>query len=266
VLVYAHDPFWSATYGAQNLMPAPAPWVLPIDFGIVLIAAPLAWPVLKRWPMERRWLVLLWIGLGLALMYAPVPFQRRLALGVQPALAVLSAVGLLHLNAWMRRRAVGALKRRAVNYVVALAALSTSLFVFVALLSSAVTNAPTNVYPWTRAEANAAAWLADHSSSDDVVLASTAFANPLVGGIDGRVVQGHEVATFDNRRKEDLVRAFYAADTPDAERTRILQMSGATVVALGPRERALGAPSLATLTQLERVYDRDGVELFRVER
>src|SRR5712692_11038799 len=98
LLLYQTDPFWSGTYSAQNIMPAPAPWSLPFDFGLVLLAAPLAWPVVRRWPTERRRLILLWIGLGLIWMYAPVAYQRRFALGVQPALAVLAGVGVVELN------------------------------------------------------------------------------------------------------------------------------------------------------------------------
>ena len=94
LLLFQFDPFWSGTYGVQNLMPAPPPWSLPLDFGLVLLAAPLAWPVVRRWPAERRRLLLLWVGFGLLWMYAPVPYQRRFAFGVQPALAVLGAVGL----------------------------------------------------------------------------------------------------------------------------------------------------------------------------
>jgi hypothetical protein len=267
-LVFSRDPFWSATYGAQNEMPSPAPWALPFDYGLVLLAAPLAWPIVRRWPAERRWLILLWIGLGLAWMYAPVAFQRRLSFGVQPALAVLSAVGLVHANAWLRARRASGLQRRAFNYVVALAAASTSLLVYLSLLASAAFDRPTPVYLWTRAEAQAGAWLGNHSGADDVVLAATNFANPLAGDIDGRVFQGHNVATLDNRRKEQAVWRFYAADTTAAERAQTLEASGVTVVALGPAERALGAgaDALDGLPGLERVYDGDGVALFRVSR
>src|SRR6185369_3326129 len=52
LVLFTRDPFWAGTYGTQNLMPAPAAWLLPIDFGIVLLAAPLAWPIIRAWPIE----------------------------------------------------------------------------------------------------------------------------------------------------------------------------------------------------------------------
>jgi hypothetical protein len=119
---------------------------------------------------------------------------------------------------------------------------------------------------WTRAEANAAAWLGQHSSAGDVVLASTEFANPLAGSIDGRVVQGHNVATLRNSEKEQLVRAFFDAATSTDQRQHLLELSQATVVALGPHERAGGVDSLDDQRNLRLVYDQQGVKLYRVER
>ena len=76
-----------------------------------------------------------------------------------------------------------------------------------------MSNHPAAVYLWSRAEASAATWLGDHSTAQDVVLASTEFANPMVGVIDGRVVHGHIVATLHSAEKAALVNRFFAATT-----------------------------------------------------
>ena len=264
LLLYQTDPFWSGTYSVQNLMPSPAPWSLPLDFGVVLLAAPFAWRVVRTWPAEHRRLMLAWIGLGLVWMYAPVPYQRRFALGVQPALAVVAAIGLLELNARMRLQGVSAIKQRLVNYGVIVGAVSTSLLVYLSLVVSAVSNKPAEVYLWTRPEAAAAAWLGAHSTAQDVVLASTEFANPLAGDIDGRVVHGHIVATLHSDQKEALVKRFFGADTTPQDRSDLLTESQATLVAVGPRERALGVSDLSDQPGLTLIYDRDGVQLYRV--
>jgi hypothetical protein len=219
----------------------------------------------RTWPSERRRLILAWIGLGLVWMYAPVPYQRRFALGVQPALAVLASVGLLELNARMRLQGVGAIKQRLVNYAVIVGAVSTSLLVYLSVVASAMSNKPAEVYLWTRPEAAAAAWLGAHSTARDVVLASTEFANPLAGAIDGRVVHGHIVATLHSDQKEALVKRFFGADTTPQDRSDLLTESQATLVAVGPRERALGASDLSDQPGLTLVYDRDGVQLYRVD-
>jgi len=264
LLLYQTDPFWSGTYSAQNLMPAPTPWSLPFDFGLVLLAAPLAWSVVRRWPIEHRRLILLWIGLGLLWMYVPVAYQRRFAFGVQPALAVLAGVGLVELNTWLRVHRIGAVRRRLVNYGVLLAAVSTALLVYVSLLAGALINRPAEVYLWSRPEAAAATWLGHNSTAADVVLASTEYANPLAGAIDGRVVHGHIVATLHSAHKAALVQRFFGSDASPAERQQLLAESQATFVAFGPQERTLGATDVGTTPGLALVYDADGVQLFRV--
>jgi hypothetical protein len=258
VLLFQTDPFWSGTYGTQNIMLSPAAWALPIDFGLLLLAAPLAWPALRAWPDERRRVLLLWVGLGLLWMYAPLPFQRRFGFGVPPGLAVLAALGILYLSQRFPARLL--------RYALILAAVSTSLLVYLAVVASAIRNEPSPVYLWTRAEADAGAWLGEHSTASDVVLASTDFSNAVVGTIDGRVVHGHLVATLRSAEKEALVKRFFAADTSPAERSLLLAQSGATYVAVGPRERALGAATLIDQPELARAYDQAGVILFRVQR
>jgi hypothetical protein len=96
------------------------------------------------------------------------------------------------------------------------------------------------------------------------VLASTEYANPLAGAIDGRVVHGHIVATLHSTQKEALVQRFFAADTSPADRGQLLKESQATFVGFGPQERLLGASDVSTTPGLHLVYDVDGVQLFRV--
>lgn len=260
VLPFLVDPFWARTYGAQNQMPAPPPWSLPIDYGLVLLAAPFGAIAARGWRDEQRRLLLLWVGLGLLWLYVPVPYQRRFAFGTQPALAVLAAAGLLGANAWMRERAWDGLRRRAVNYAVALAASMTLVMTYLSLIASVTTNRPVPVYSWTRAEADAASWLAGKSDERTVVLASPAFSNPLAGAIDGRVIAGHPVATLDMLGKEALVRSAFAGSV-DA-----LCRSGATIAALGPSEVELGGESLLKLPGVRTLRERDGVAWLALDR
>ena len=138
--------------------------------------------------------------------------------------------------------------------------------VYLALLGSAVNNKPAEVYLWSNAEASAASWMSAHSTASDVVLASTDFANPLGGVIDGRVVHGHIVATLHSDEKAALVQTFFSADTSVLQRSQLLAESGATLVAVGPRERGLGTSDLTAQPDLRLAYDQDGVQVYRVLR
>jgi hypothetical protein len=247
-------------------MPAPPVWALPADLGLVLIASVAGWRGTRHWPADARRLLWIAAGMGLVWLYAPVPYQRRFAFGVQPVLALLAAAGLLWVNAWMREHAWGPIRRRLVNYSVALAAVMTSIIVLAGLLASVVLNAPTPVYLLSAAEQRAADWLAQNSTAGDVVLASKDVSNPLVGTIAGRTVHGHPVATRDARMKAAHVDVFYAAATPASERLAIARRLEATMVIVGPSERALGSTGLGGVDGLERVYEQDGVQVFRLTR
>lgn len=264
VLLFQADPFWSGTYGAQNKMPASPPWALPVDFGLLLLAAPLAWPAMRSWPADRRRVLLLWVLMGLLWWYVPVPYQRRFAFGVQPGLAVLGAAGLLWGFQWLRQHGWPARRRTLLGAAIAVATLFTPLLVFASLLVSAAGNQPIEVYLWTRAERQAAEWLAQRTTANDVALAHTLHANVLVGYFDGRVVLGHIVATRESDRKKAEMERFYRADTSRDERSDLLRSSGAAWVALGPRERQLGLDSLDEQPDLRLEYDRDGVQWYRV--
>jgi hypothetical protein len=262
-LLFKLDPFWSGTYGVQNLMPSPSPLTAWIDFGIVMIAAPFGIWLLRPWGGGEKRLLLLWVALTFAWMYFPVVFQRRLGFGLQPALAVLAAIALVSVQPRLRRLWLGS---RPFNYALALLSLGTSILVFVALLASAATNRPSQVYAWSRAEQTAAEWLAARSTPSDVVLSSIESGNSLIGAISGRVVVGHIVATLHADQKEQLSKQFFSATSSDTERAALIEQTGATYVFVGPRERALGSPSFDDVPGLRRVYGSGGVDVYRVSR
>src|SRR5260370_26646089 len=93
VATFTFDPFWVITYTSQNVLPSPAPHELLVDLGATLLLA-IAGAVMLRSRVAPTGL-LLWLLLSLVAMYLPVPYQRRLSFGVQPAMAVLAANGLM---------------------------------------------------------------------------------------------------------------------------------------------------------------------------
>src|SRR5207249_8794934 len=75
---FTGDPFWGRAYGTQNVLPSPAPQELIVDLGVLLFAGvPALVGLWRRGGVPRR--VAIAVAIMLVLMYAPVPFQRRLA-------------------------------------------------------------------------------------------------------------------------------------------------------------------------------------------
>lgn len=255
------DPFWGATYGAQNVLPSPRPWELPVDYGVVLLLAGVGaagWRGAALSVRSRR-LLLLWCGLTLLAMYLPLPYQRRFSFGLQPALAVLAAAGLLRVRSWL----VAARRPRLARWIEPAAltlALATSATALAGIAASALLDAPIRPYRATAQEAAAAAWLARVVRSDQVVLADWDTSNYLAGRLPGRVLGGHPVATLDARRRRAELAWFFVAD--EAARRRFVDAAGVAYVFYGRRERGLGR--LEPRPWLEPVFERPGVAVFAV--
>lgn len=287
-LVFSFDPFWSATYGRQNLLPSPPPWALPLEYGLTLPlalvgagAALSGYPMpplgrhgvpLSPWPLRPQpgWrapgaagdrlrpaiaFLALWAALMLLASYLPVPYQRRFAFGLGPALAVLGAVGLAWLCRWAGPRAAQTLR----GGTVALAAVGT-IALFGGILGSALADQPLQPYRVDRATARAGDWLAASSGPSDVTLASWETMNYLAGRLPGRVVGGHPVATLDPAGKRAAVERFLAEP---AARGELAGRLGARYLLVGARERA-ACPDDCRPPDGTLVYDQGGVRVYRL--
>lgn len=233
-LTFARDPFWSATYGAQNLLPSPLPWQLPIDYGVLLALAMAGVAVAIR----RRgiyWALLSWLALLLFASYLPVPYQRRLGFGLQPVLAVLAVIGL----AWATDR-VSAVAASALRLGALALALITTAAVAGGIIVSSLRQDPLRPYRADVGSANAARVLAARTCRDDLVLANWDLSNYLAGQMPARVAAGHPVATLDAVARKEV---FSAAGRDPARWQSLIARFRPSYVLYGPREVDLPPPT-----------------------
>ncbi|MCC6175328.1 MAG: hypothetical protein IT305_08520 [Chloroflexi bacterium] len=275
LLVFGTDPFWGATYGRQNQTVTAPPLEMLAGFGllvplVLLGLRPVAWRL-----TAGRLLVLVWIGVAVALMYAPVGFQRRFAYALHPMLALLAAFGLPPL--WHRLRALrgvpAVLVRPLGTAVLAELLIGSSAFFYTFVLVGATSEvrvtAPTDRSAFQPvALRQAVDWLAERTTPEDVVLGQTLTGNLVGGVIPGRAYVGHWVATQDFAAKERVASWFYAGlmdgAVLDDERRAFLHHNGIRFVVVGPYERLLGAGHPADSTLIPS-YDADGVAVFAVQ-
>ncbi len=212
-------------WSMQNQTPSPPPIDYVIGYGLLIVAAiPGA---RSAWQRRSNWDVLLivWIVVTVPLLYAPIPLQRRLSLGLHIPIAMLAASGLsqvIHVK-WPRRLAIAV-------------TMPTSIFIVIGFIGGAVTHSP-HIY-LTANEAAAFNWLQANAPFDAVVLAApdtSAFIPAFAGQ---RVVYGHPYETVDADRKRQLVVDFFAGKI---DRSAAVRDNGIEYVMIGPRERALGS-------------------------
>jgi hypothetical protein len=231
VTTFSLDPFWVGTYSLQNLLPSPAPHELLVDLGPTLVLALIGAAMLRA--RVAPFGVLVWLLLGLVAMYLPVPYQRRLSFGMQPALAILAGNGLMAACAVLSQRRAAALRLG----VVATAA-SGTLLILVSMIASSFRNAPLPVYRSTRDLDLAVAWLDAAAQPSDVILADWDAANYIAPRTPARVFGGHPVATLHVADKQLAVATVFA-HTSSLQVARAL---GVQWLVYGPAEAKLVGP------------------------
>lgn len=246
---FTFAPVWSETFGSQNLLPSPLPWELLLDYGAVLALTPLGILALRGRTTTEQGVVLTWLAVIALCMYAPVPYQRRFAFGVQPALAALAALGWplarLGLAAGLARLGLPAascagIARRTLGYSLIMLAFTTVVAAYFVVISSAIGGAPLAYYVVDRDTYALSEWIAAHSGPDDVVFGSFETGAVLGGILPGHVYAGHVGVTIRPAEKRAAIASFYRGDLSRDEARMLLDANRVTYVVFGPEERKLG--------------------------
>jgi hypothetical protein len=231
-LTFALQPFWDTTYGAQNLLPSPAPHELLVDLGPTLILA-----LLGAYALRGRiapFGLVLWLLLALVAMYLPVPYQRRLGFGIEPMIAVLAANTLVAACARLTHGWAA---------VVRLAALavagSSTVLILGSVLVSGISNAPLPMYRSTTDLDAAAAWLDSQATPSDVIMADWDASNYLAARTPARVYGGHAVATLHPAQKRFAIATVFAHPSS----LIVARQLGVQWLVYGPDEASLASPA-----------------------
>ena len=174
-------------------------------------------------------LLLVWLFLGSLLLYEPLTHhQRRFAFGLSIPVACLAVYG-------YRRLCQTRLRVSAFSFVTLCSLTSLALLVQCFALAQ---QHPAHLFV-TRGEWNALMYLRTQPGGA-VVLASPLMGLFIPAWSDQRVVFGHPHETLDAAMREHEVEQFFSGTLPDAEAFLI----PVDYILAGPRERALGTPTL----------------------
>ncbi len=217
-----------------------------------------------------------WLLTALLLAYVPwINWRWHLLNGIQIPLAVLATQGLrrtLFLRILRKRRARNAAGRRFGRFSPALGAAMVLVLVVCCLSArnlflsyrQEVTRLVSPTY-LPDSELGALEWLGREAPRSALVFASYPTGNYVPRLSGQRVFVGEDklTASLDERLAE--VQAFFGNHQGDPERLALLHRYGVDYLFYGPEERKLGSYDPGRSPFLQRVYDRDGVQIFRVE-
>jgi hypothetical protein len=296
---YRTDPVFHQRANYETLSPEFAAYAL--GYGLVFTLA-LAGAVLllrsgSSLKPAQRWMPIAWAMAGFAVAYLPLPFNRKMIMGTHVPLCLLAGIaaaaaaekvfrssGLQVIDARPgppdRSQPSDRSDRRTVNTVCRRSRAPAVLVGLIVLLT-----APTNVMRtlqdlaetgerpedlnwfsayWPQADLKATAWIAGHTPVD-----AAFFCTPLSGryiaATAGRTVYaGHwgETPRF-AERIGPIIDFFHKPQSPD-ERLMQLHASGTGYVYQGATELRAGKVDLSHDPGLEKVYEADGVRIYRV--
>lgn len=266
-------PVWE-DFTAQFIHQSPPPIYYLAGFGLLLPFA--IWGAWLNWRKKNPIGIMFafWALSAAALLYAPVTFQRRFAMGLSIPIGVMAAYGFwFGFVDWLRRRnASGAplwgfvyQRRWALAGLWALFASLSSLYLvfggaLLASLRPAALFDPRDVIQATE-------WLEGHAGPDDSVFSAerTGLVIPSYTGL--RVYLGHPIETVDYGEKREVVEGFYTVGgMSDPERRQVLLGCGCDWLFLGPFERQIGDFRPDDLGVLEMAYQNPTVKVYRVNR
>ncbi len=234
-------------WSLQNQTPSPPPIDYALGYGLLWILA--FFGARSAWRRRSVFdlLLIIWIVLTVPLLYAPIPLQRRLALGLHIPIGVLAAWGVTDVvrAIWPRRVLIGV-------------TLLTSIFIELALFLGAAARDP-RIYLTTQ-EYAALQWLQKNAPVETVVLSSPEMGGFVPAFAGQRVVYGHPYETVNAKQREQEVKDFFAGAI---DRAGLLRAYHVAYVIIGPRERQLGQIDPAALS-LEEVFMAGDVKVYRV--
>lgn len=249
--VYTTNPALVA-WSQQNVTPTPAPADLVLGFGfLVPLAVVGMWIALRRRDYPGLMLVV-WSGITLALIYAPIALQRRLLTGLGVALAMLAGIGLSHLP------------RSITPLAVAFGWLGIAFQIFVltaGALGAAQGQEQAAALYISTDEAAAMHWLLAHGE-DAVVLAAPRTGNVLPGQAGVRSFYGHPFETIDATTKAAYAEAFFRGEMSEETWHMLRERYAIRFVFVGPQERQLGAQHLPD--GLVPIFQQGAVTVYRV--
>lgn len=243
-----------AEWTAQNVNLSPPVWDYLLAFGpaVVLLIPGLRAALIRNAPADR--LLILWLALNAAALYLPVPFQRRLTMGIFFPLAALGAMGLRALvNPDSRRWWTASLLLISIAF-------PTNAMVMLAGIGATPESAPAMFL--TRGEAAAMDWLRTNVPPRSLVLAGPETGLFIPARSGNRVVYGHPYETVHAETRRTEVERFFSGEIPQPEAEDYLSENGVDFVFVGPRELRLG--TLLPVEGPQAVYARDGVAIYAV--
>ena len=243
-----------SAWNLQNQTLSPPPLNYICGYGLILILAVIGvWRTKPAHTKEGR-LLLSWLLTGVILLYIPVPFQRRLSLGLFFPMAALAGLGWHSLTSKLSRS-------RLLTLILILLILPSNLLVVSAGLLGVAQGEPAVIH--YDDEITAYQWAAENLPQGSLILAAPTTGNRLPAFAPLRVLYGHPFETPSAVVQKQRVEELFNTGGTASSGMRVLHEDGVEYVFYGPREQEIGNP--LWLSELKLIGEFGEVRLYKVD-
>ncbi|MCK5053556.1 MAG: hypothetical protein KAR65_04725, partial [Anaerolineales bacterium] len=242
-----------SAWNTQNQTLSPPPLNYFLGYGLVLILAIVG--IWRSKPAEKKEgrLLLSWLLTGVILLYIPVPFQRRLSLGLYFPMAALAGLGWHSLTSKLSRSHL-------LTAILILLVLPSNLLVVSSGLLGVTQGQPAVVHYVD--ETTAYQWAAENLPQGSLILAAPETGNRIPAFATLRVLYGHPFETPDADVQKQKVEELFNSGGGATSGMQQLLTEGVDYVFYGPREQEIGNPPW--LSDLELIGEFGKVRLYEV--
>jgi len=247
----------------DSLSPPPVEYVL--GFGLVAALALAGSGVLWKMRAPYGRMILVWILVQSALLYAPVSFQRRLIEGLQLPLCIAASVAAFSLvRRTTRSKRFKRLRAPMLVSLMLIASLTNVGFIVGQIISPARAMGASDPRRYAPSDLVAALeWLRANTEHDRLLFSSYLTGNLAPSITGSRVYLGHYGQTLRSGEKEEQVSAFYTNGMTDEDARSLFAGLRAIYVIYGPFERAISG-DFRPPRWLTPVARFGNVDIFRV--
>jgi hypothetical protein len=244
-------------WNAQNLTTSPPVWDLALSLSPALLLG--FWSIIRyrktRMDQTRCQfrLLVVWVVLGLVLVYLPVGLQRRFMMGLYVPIAGLAAFGIESLGDNPHRF-------RLLTICLFLLALPTNLVILLTA-QAGIANRDPSIY-LSETEFQALNWIEANTEPDSLILSSPDMGLYIPASTGRRVIYGHPLETVNAEAEENFVRSIFEGRWSETQMWELIESRGIDYIIYGPREKNLG--DIHLFLDWQPLFSNGDVFLYRI--
>jgi len=251
----------------QNTLPTPDMSTVLFSWGLPVAAALGGYVLMRNFKdvgCDNQYFLVIWLVIGGLLLFAPVPWQRRLVVGWYFPLTILMTYFIRGIYERLRRAT-------AYHYMVTVW-LFTPILLFFVLSNTlfiglndffTVNRKPSSFY-YAPGLTATVSWLTEHTSEEDILLTNGPAFYQLPGLIHRKVYFAHLVETVYSHSKFNEVSWFFTGDDDSMKRYDFLQSRHIRYIVYNTN--AIGFISFQPKTKkyLRLAFESDGYQTYQV--